>query len=66
MPPEDLNRQPLVNERRAVIDWIQVAREFEASRNAGDACQPTEIVALECRLRLGQHLARVRLEEKSI
>ncbi len=36
MPPADSERQPKAPQRQAVIDWIQAAREFEATQNAGD------------------------------
>ena len=36
MPPEDSKRQPTAIQRSTVIDWIRAAREFEATRNAGD------------------------------
>ncbi len=36
MPPADSERQPEPGQRQAVIDWIKAAREFEATRNAGD------------------------------
>jgi hypothetical protein len=36
MPPSDSEPQPESSTRQAVIDWIKAAREFEATRNAGD------------------------------
>lgn len=36
MPPADVEDQPDSRQRQAVIDWIKAAREFEATRNAGD------------------------------
>jgi hypothetical protein len=36
MPPEEAERQPAVKARRAVIQWIQAMRRYEAERNAGD------------------------------
>ncbi len=36
MPPTDSERQPDSRQRQTVIDWIKAAREFEATRNAGD------------------------------
>ena len=36
MPPSDSEPQPEPRSRQAVIDWIRAAREFEATRNAGD------------------------------
>ena len=35
MPPEDAERQPQAEERKAIVDWIRTAREFEALRHAG-------------------------------
>ncbi|HUY36834.1 MAG TPA: c-type cytochrome domain-containing protein, partial [Pirellulales bacterium] len=36
MPPDDAPRQPSLNERRAIVEWIEAVREDEARRNAGD------------------------------
>ena len=36
MPPEDAQRQPAAQHRKAVVAWIHSAREYEARRNAGD------------------------------
>jgi len=36
MPPKKAPRQPAVEHRKAVVAWIQSAREHEARRNAGD------------------------------
>lgn len=36
MPPKDSESQPTDKQRRAIVDWIKAAREFEAERNAGD------------------------------
>ena len=36
MPPENAERQPQAEERKAIVDWIRAAREFEALRHAGD------------------------------
>ncbi len=36
MPPEEANRHPTPDERRAMIDWIRALRQHEAQRRAGD------------------------------
>ena len=36
MPPKDSTPQPTRKQRQKVIEWIHLAREFEATRNAGD------------------------------
>ena len=36
MPPPDAEHQPLPEDRKALVDWIQAVREFEARRHAGD------------------------------
>lgn len=36
MPPKDSTPQPTRKQRQKVIEWIHRAREFEATRNAGD------------------------------
>ena len=36
MPPEEAKLQPSSNQRQAVVDWIRAARQFEATKNAGD------------------------------
>jgi mono/diheme cytochrome c family protein len=36
MPPKESDSQPSDKQRRAIVDWIKSAREFEAERNAGD------------------------------
>lgn len=36
MPPKDSNPQPTMKHRQKVVEWIHSAREFEATRNAGD------------------------------
>jgi hypothetical protein len=36
MPPEEAKKQPPAKLRRAVVDWIQAERAYEAQRNAGD------------------------------
>lgn len=36
MPPKDSESQPSKEQRRAIIQWIKAARDYEAARNAGD------------------------------
>ena len=36
MPPKESTPQPTAEERQAIIEWIHAARDFEATRNAGD------------------------------
>ena len=36
MPPEDAERQPSLQQRQTVIDWIRKLRRYEADRHAGD------------------------------
>lgn len=36
MPPRDAEPQPTQQQTESIIDWINAARDFEASRNAGD------------------------------
>ena len=36
MPPKDAPKQPSLDQRRAIIEWIQSFRDYEAKRNAGD------------------------------
>ena len=36
MPPDDAPRQPTLDERRAVLDWIRAVRDDHARKNAGD------------------------------
>jgi hypothetical protein len=36
MPPEDADPQPTASQRKAIVEWIHAARDFEAKRNAGD------------------------------
>lgn len=36
MPPEEFSPQPTPRQRQAIVEWIHSARDFEATRNAGD------------------------------
>lgn len=36
MPPAESGKQPTLNQKAAVVAWIQAVRQFEAQRNAGD------------------------------
>ncbi|NQV22964.1 MAG: DUF1592 domain-containing protein [Rhodopirellula sp.] len=36
MPPKESDAQPTIQQRESVIKWINAARDFEATRHAGD------------------------------
>lgn len=36
MPPKNAAEQPTIEQRNTIVEWIKAARQFEATRNAGD------------------------------